>query len=117
MLPPNRRARAENKNADLQPKTLPGYVRAEMVKCGKARCKCARGELHGPYFYHFTWRNNRRAKSYIKRADVAAVKKACAAHRSLQRRLRADREQFRAFMCEARELLKLLNEVRGQELL
>jgi hypothetical protein len=28
----------------------------ELVNCGKARCKkCAEGELHGPYWYSYTW--------------------------------------------------------------
>jgi hypothetical protein len=46
----------KTKNQNLPPKNipeaLPGYVEMRMVKCGKLRCKCTRGELHGPYFYH-----------------------------------------------------------------
>ena len=28
--------------------------RLEWVRCGKEKCKCARGELHGPYWYSYT---------------------------------------------------------------
>lgn len=33
----------------------------ERVKCGKKGCKCAKGELHGPYWYTY-WREGRRVK-------------------------------------------------------
>ena len=46
---------------ELLPETGPGEVAvadgavcAQVVKGGKPNCKCARGELHGPYFYRFT---------------------------------------------------------------
>jgi hypothetical protein len=28
--------------------------RLEGVRCGKEKCKCARGKLHGPYWYSYT---------------------------------------------------------------
>lgn len=28
--------------------------RLEWVRCGKEKCKCSRGELHGPYWYSYT---------------------------------------------------------------
>ncbi|WP_346293319.1 DUF6788 family protein [Sphaerothrix gracilis] len=31
------------------------------VKCGKANCKCAAGDLHGPYWYEF-WREGDKVK-------------------------------------------------------
>ncbi len=85
----------ELKSRNLQPKMLPGYVRAERVRCGKSGCKCARGKLHGPYFYHFTWSDGRRRKRYVKSSDVAAVRAACGEFRDFQRELRRGREQWR----------------------
>jgi hypothetical protein len=39
----------------------------EKVKCGKKKCKCAEGALHGPYWYAY-WRDGKRVKSkYIGR--------------------------------------------------
>jgi hypothetical protein len=35
--------------AQLQP--LPGSLRQRMIKCGKKKCRCRKGRLHGPYCY------------------------------------------------------------------
>ena len=44
----------------LNDATVPPH--AKLVKkyqrCGKPRCKCNKGELHGPY-YHFTWKDRK----------------------------------------------------------
>lgn len=34
----------------------------ERVRCGKENCKCARGELHGPYWYAY-WAEGGKSKS------------------------------------------------------
>jgi hypothetical protein len=36
--------------------------RLELVSCGKARCKCVEGKLHGPYWYAY-WSEGGRTKS------------------------------------------------------
>lgn len=36
--------------------------RSEMVRCGKKGCKCAKGELHGPYWYAY-WSEGGKTKS------------------------------------------------------
>jgi hypothetical protein len=36
--------------------------RREMVRCGKKSCKCADGELHGPYWYAY-WTEGGKTKS------------------------------------------------------
>lgn len=33
-----------------------------MVRCGKKGCRCARGELHGPYWYAY-WTEGGKTKS------------------------------------------------------
>ncbi len=88
---------------------LPGQVMARMVRCGKQGCKCARGELHGPYFYHRTFADGQHSKTYIRRADVAQVRAACAAYRALQRELRAGRAQYARTLADMRALLRSLN--------
>lgn len=104
------RARTKTKNQTLQPKMLDGYVRAERVKCGKANCKCSRGELHGVYFYRYTWDAGRRHKSYIKRSEVEEVRAACAEYRKLQRQLRVGRTEYKRTLTRARELLRMLSQ-------
>lgn len=39
--------------------------RWERVKCGKPNCKCARGELHGPYLYAYWFEGGRTRSQYI----------------------------------------------------
>ena len=31
--------------------TVQGALQRQMRRCGKASCRCAEGELHGPYMY------------------------------------------------------------------
>ena len=65
------------------PAELPGAVCQQWVKCGKPRCHCARGELHGPYWYRI-WRDafGSCRKEYVRPADLEAVRAACAANRA-----------------------------------
>jgi hypothetical protein len=68
------------------PKTLPGVVRPQMVRCGKHRCKCTRGALHGPYFYRFWREAGRLRKQYVSLDDLPEVRAACE-QRQLEHRL------------------------------
>lgn len=70
---------------EMLPKTPPrtvavadGAICAQMVRCGKRNCKCARGELHGPYFYRFTRdKYDRLHKQYVRRSEVEAWRELC----------------------------------------
>ena len=57
---------------DPLPKTLPGVVRPQWVRCGRPGCRCARGRPHGPYFYRFWREGGRLRKAYVRPADLAA---------------------------------------------
>lgn len=91
------------------PKTLPGAVCAQMVRCGKPTCKCARGELHGPYFYQFVRVNGVLVKRYVKAKDVAQVRAACQARREEERR---DRHTYKA---DIRRLMRMVEQLRENE--
>ena len=39
--------------------------RSEMVRCGKKGCKCAEGELHGPYWYAYWTEKGKTRSPYI----------------------------------------------------
>lgn len=99
----------KTKPANPLPKTLPGAVCAQMVKCGKPTCKCARGELHGPYYYHFVRHNGAMVKRYIRTADVEQKRSACEGWRKREK-LRRDVSKL-----SARNLLKLLRSLRESE--
>jgi hypothetical protein len=102
--------RRKTKKSNLAPKKiasmLSGQVERRFVKCGKQRCKCIKGELHGPYFYHRTWDGNRHQKSYIRLSDVAETVKACESHRNLQKELREGRAFYKALLARAKELFR-----------
>lgn len=94
------------------PKIELGVVCAQMVRCGKPNCKCSRGELHGPYFYHFARVNGVLIKRYIKAKDVLRVRAACAARREQERLYRE------AHRINTRQLMKAIEQLReGEKLL
>jgi hypothetical protein len=39
--------------------------RSEPVRCGKKGCKCAEGQLHGPYWYAYWTEGGRTRSQYI----------------------------------------------------
>jgi hypothetical protein len=55
------------------------------VKCGNPKCHCARGELHGPYWYRFYREGSKVRKAYVRPADLEAVRAACDARREQER--------------------------------
>jgi len=96
------------KSSDSAPKKiadiLPGHVEARMVRCGKQGCRCTRGELHGPYFYHCTWSGERHQRRYVRLADVPEARAACEAYRNLQARIRAGQVAYQNLVRRVREL-------------
>lgn len=67
----------KTKTENLLPKILPGTVHEQYVRCGKANCKCSRGELHGAYFYHFIRINGKLTKRYLKADEVETIRLSC----------------------------------------
>jgi len=37
----------------------------EKIKCGKKKCKCNKGKLHGPYWYAYSWNGKKLTSKYI----------------------------------------------------
>lgn len=58
----------------------PGTIHEQRVRCGKANCRCARGEPHRA-FYRFWREDGRLRKAYVRRADLEAERAACLAWR------------------------------------
>src|SRR5260370_42393253 len=66
----------------LLPKT--GSLQAEWRRCGKPRCRCASGTLHGPYWY-LRWREGgRQRRQYVPGEQVNAMRAALAPRRRLR---------------------------------
>lgn len=98
---------ASEKSAELLPKILKlaggnGSLHAQRVRCGKANCRCARGELHEGYHYFFSRIGGRQFKVYVRREDVPAV-------RAVIRSRAVRRARWRSELSEARAFLRRLN--------
>lgn len=93
-----------NKTNDSLPKKIPGSVHSQYVRCGKPTCKCARGELHGPYFYHFVRVGERLTKRYLKAHEVEQIRLACTAWREEDKERRA----------RSRETWQLIREMKAR---
>jgi hypothetical protein len=96
-MPPIKR-----ENAITLPKMIKGSVHAQWVKCGKPGCKCARGELHGPYFYLFWRERGRLRKAYIRTGDLPHVLAAIHNYRLEKQQVRDAKSMLR----QIRELLR-----------
>jgi hypothetical protein len=48
--------------------------RLEEVRCGKEKCKCTKGKLHGPYWYSYTRVGGKVKSQYIGRKLPRAIK-------------------------------------------
>ena len=99
------------RNRRFSPKTptappLPGSLHAEYVRCGKAGCKCARGERHGPFFRRYWREEGRTRRQYVRAADLEQVRAGLAAWRDLHPPLGALRQR----LAELRRLVRALEE-------
>jgi hypothetical protein len=93
------------------PKILAGAVCAQWRKCGKPGCRCARGQLHGPYWYRFWREAGRLRKAYVRSSELAETQTACEERRQQGR-------AARTAMMDWRKAARLLSELErlGKEL-
>ncbi len=49
--------------------------RLESIRCGKEKCKCARGKLHGPYWYSYTRVKDKVTSQYVGKSLPRAIQK------------------------------------------
>ena len=88
----------------LLPKSEPlvGSLHFEWKKCGNPACRCARGELHGPYAYRHWRENGRQRKAYVAQDRVSEVM----AGIERRRRLSAPPSTMRKLLAELRRVEK-----------
>ncbi len=91
------------KTPEPLPKTLPGVVCAQRVRCGKVGCRCADGQGHLA-FYRFWREGGRLRKRYVRRADLAAVRAACENRQRVRRELADGWQQWRKLVTVVREV-------------
>ena len=100
------------KSRHFSPKTppvtpLPGSLHAEYVRCGKANCRCTRGELHGPYWRRFWRENGRTYRQYVHLAEVEQIRAAVLLWR-------VEHPSVRTLLGKLRELRRLIRLVEGK---
>lgn len=98
---------------------LPGSVHTEYFRCGKAGCRCNRGERHGPYYVREWRQQGRKRREYLRPEEVAETRARCAAwkqERAAHRATRAEAQALiRAFNQQAREVERLVRAWRGRK--
>ncbi len=99
----------KTKTQKVLPKTMPGTVHVQYVRCGKSNCKCAGGELHGAYYYHFVRVGGRLRKRYLKASEIDETRKACF-RRQCEEKTR--RLQAKTVWNQLRELRSNLRELK-----
>ncbi len=112
----------KTKTVKVLPKTAAeienGGLYSQRVRCGKANCKCARGETHTA-FYFFTRRGGKLVKLYVRHTEVDAfskiVKQAAFERRQNRQAVKTSTEllkQFRVSLWEKDSLIKTLRGVK-----
>jgi hypothetical protein len=81
---------------------LRGWVDARFVRCGRSNCKCAKGQLNGPYYVRRWERGGKRRSKYVKKDELSATFAACSAYKQNRQ--------------ETRELIKNINETGNRML-
>src|SRR2546423_487422 len=62
----NREEKSSPRKQTVAEQTLANKTyRLESIRCGKEKCKCARGKLHGPYWYSYTRVKDKIVSQYI----------------------------------------------------
>src|SRR5690242_19688912 len=74
---------------------LPGRLQVRNVRCGKPNCRCAQGQLHGPYARRVYWEAGRQRRQYVPLGDVEKTLDALARWREERESLQVEREGIR----------------------
>jgi hypothetical protein len=85
--------------ATFEFETIPG-------RCGKPKCRCARGQLHGPYYYRCWREGGKLRKTYVRPAEVEQVRARCEARRRQRKRVSAGLRLWRQMAALLREVQK-----------
>jgi len=81
------------------------------VICGNPRCRCQKGELHGPYPYLSEKIKGKTRLTYIRKRDLAKIKKKTEEYRLFQKRI----EYVRYLNRKIDDLFKSIREIRAKQ--
>jgi hypothetical protein len=85
------------------------WYRLEKISCGKKSCRCARGELHGPYWYVYYRENGRMRCEYMGKSLPEHVRLENLARRACKSS-EAERERAAKIVAQVKDTL---NRARG----
>jgi hypothetical protein len=74
---------------------LNGSIHMEWKRCGKPNCRCARGLLHGPFYYRRWRESGRLRKGYLSRDALVSAILAVALRRQRQDEIRSIRSSMK----------------------
>lgn len=93
--------KSERNPTKIEP--LRGHIEVRYVKCGRANCKCAKGELHGPY-HLLRWKvGEQKITRYVKKREEQEVFAAVSAYKQEQAEQRQTRERNSQLVREIRQ--------------
>src|SRR4051812_21772046 len=99
--------KTENQIPKMPASITNGWISKQRVRCGKAACRCSRGNPHTGYYF-FTRVGGKLTKRYIRKADLEAFRTildASASDRRLRRERRKEsKEQLRSLIRQLREI-------------
>ncbi|PYP82744.1 MAG: hypothetical protein DMF61_25525 [Blastocatellia bacterium AA13] len=83
-------------------------------KCGKERCRCNDGHLHGPYYFEFYRKDGRLKKRYVRSADAERVWTIYSLYRARQKKRAADRKEFTEMSRELRNIKRMFAQLESR---
>ncbi len=82
-------------------------------KCGKPRCRCTNGRLHGPYYFYFYRVGGRLKKTYIRQVAAKDLWEKYSLLLEVRRKRDADRKQFTSLCRDLRNIDALIKQLPG----
>ena len=93
-----------SKKPEMLPKKM--ALCAQMIRCGRVGCRCAAGQLHGPYLYRFGRVDGRLKKGYVRLVDAPKALSEQAERRNEKRRVNDAWALLRDLRSEVRDAEK-----------
>lgn len=98
-----RKVRAQLENSNMRMGLMvEGSLITHYKPCGNKRCRCTRGELHGPYWYLSTKQENRTRFQYVQKRSLRRVSQLADRYKIFQRNM----QEIRAINRQIDELFK-----------
>lgn len=82
--------------------------RLEGIRCGKENCKCARGKLHGPYWYSYSREKGKVVSKYVGKSLPRDVQKGLGGRCKTSHLLLKRDENLLSLNCEQLYMMKTI---------